>query len=248
MAEMTWPEVKKSAENGDIVIFPIAVLEEHGPHMDLTPDIYETVYMCRIIKQDLKEKKINSVIAPPYYWGINKSTGKFPGSFTVSDETFKAILLDTCRCLMDWGYKKIFMANLHGDPAHNVLIVSSVNNIRKELGIDIYYIRSIFMLALASPGILPPRKFRPRRADKFGPDYHAGSDETAMMWALYPDKVKVKEAENLKPQFGFEPLGYAGDPASFRLDKESAIDFIKSYAKGSSSAIEAVLKQKIDIP
>jgi creatinine amidohydrolase len=82
MVDMTWPEVKKAAENGAIVLFPIAVVEEHGPHMDLSPDIYQTCLGCRFLKQELEKKGIHSVIAPPYYWGINAATGRFPGSFT----------------------------------------------------------------------------------------------------------------------------------------------------------------------
>jgi creatinine amidohydrolase len=82
MVEMSWQEVQKAAKNGAVVIFPIAVVEEHGPHMDLSPDIYLTSLGCRFLKQDLAKKGIEAIIAPPYYWGINQATGDFPGSFT----------------------------------------------------------------------------------------------------------------------------------------------------------------------
>ncbi len=33
MAELTWPEVKQESKQGAVVVFPIAVVEEHGPHI-----------------------------------------------------------------------------------------------------------------------------------------------------------------------------------------------------------------------
>lgn len=237
MVEMTWLEVKKAAENGDIVLFPIAVVEEHGPHMDLSPDIYQTYLGCKFIKQELEKKGINSIIAPPYYWGINVATGEFPGSFTVKNETFKAVLVDTIGCLKSWGFTKIFCANLHGDPMHNQVLESSIREIRNDLGIDVYSLQSL------NNTIENPPAFPPTRSGKYIPDYHAGADETATMWAFYPDKVKVKIAEKLKPQSWFERLGYVGDPASFKLETSAAESF-RTLAKYTALIIETFLKQK----
>jgi len=33
MADMTWPEIEKSAKNGAIILLPTGVIEEHSPHM-----------------------------------------------------------------------------------------------------------------------------------------------------------------------------------------------------------------------
>jgi len=238
MVEMTWQEVKKSAENGSIVLFPVAVVEEHGPHMDLSPDIYGSAIMCRMIKQELEKNGIHAIIAPPYYWGINTSTGKFPGSFSVSNETFKAVLADSSKCLKNWGFTKIFFVNAHGDPAHNQVLDSSINEVRKNLGIDVYNLSSIMFLSAHES------EFPESRQGKFMPDVHAGSNETAIMWTFYPEKVRVKEAEKLKPQSSFEPLGYIGDPASFKIDRERELECFKITIKDSASAIENFLKER----
>jgi creatinine amidohydrolase len=118
MIEMTWQEVQQEAENNSIVLFPISVVEEHGPHMDLSPDIYGANIYCKMIKMKLKEIGINSIIAPPYYWGINKASGKFPGSFTVKPETLRTILFELIECLIHWGFTRVFTFNIHGDSLH----------------------------------------------------------------------------------------------------------------------------------
>lgn len=240
LVDMTWPEIKKSAENGAIVIFPIAVVEEHGPHMDLSPDIYLTCLGSRMLKQELEEKGISVVIAPPYYWGINEATGVFTGSFTVKNETFAAVLSDTIGCLKSWGFTKVFCANLHGDPVHNEVLKSATTKIRKNLGIDVYDISDLPSLKLR---IENPLAFPPARSGKFTPDYHAGANETATMWAFYPERVKPEIAKQLKPQTFFNyPFGYVGDPASFKLETGAA-DSLKALAKYSVLLIEAFLKQ-----
>jgi creatinine amidohydrolase len=241
MVELTWQEVKKEAERDSIVLFPISVIEEHGPHKDLSPDIYGANIICKLIKFKLAEKGINSIIAPPYYWGINKATGRFPGSFTVKPETFKALLFDTMECLKSWGFTKVFTLNLHGDSLHCSTLESSIKEIRNNLGIDAYN-----LFSLSKELIKNHQPFRPARSGKFSPDYHAGAVETALIRAYHPDKVNVEMAKKLKPQVSFdEPLGYVGDPANFELEneKEASIKIAEFYMQ----VIETFLKKQADI-
>ncbi|HEX7714177.1 MAG TPA: creatininase family protein [Bacillota bacterium] len=237
MAEMTWEEVKKAAEYGSVVLLPIAVVEEHGPHLDLSIDIYLTYLICRFIKHELKEKGIESVVAPPYYWGINECTKNFPGSFRIKPETFKAILHDIIESLQSWGFRKIFCISVHGDPTHNNIMDSSIQEIKENLSVDVYSINVNTLFAELNPFSLLSRP------GKFAPDYHAGADETAWIQAFYPDKVNVEIAKKLKPQAGFEPLGYFGDPAGFELEPNAKEAFL-TIAKRWSALIESYLKNE----
>ena len=233
MVEMTWQEVKNEVEKDSIVLFPISVVEEHGPHLDLSPDIYLTNVICKLIKQNLELKGISTVIAPPYYWGINKATGKFPGSFTIKPETFKAVLADLIDCLKTWGFTKIFTYNFHGDPLHLSTIEASIKEIRGKLMIDVYDLESLSKETSNNINELPARPGR------YKPDYHAGAGETSMMWSFYPEKVRLDIAKELKPQATFEPLGYVGDPANF--EQEHGQGELNLIAKQSAQVIEAFL-------
>ena len=226
MVELTWQEVQKAADMSSIVLFPIGVVEEHGPHLDLSPDIYASILMCKMIKAKLTTDGIPSIIAPPYYWGINKATGRFPGSFTVKPETFKALLHDSMECLKNWGFSRIFTLNFHGDSLHCSTIDSSLTDIRESLKIDAYN-----LMSLSRDLSLVPQPFRSDRTGKFKPDIHAGSIETGLMWTFYPEKVRTEVVDKLKPQGSFEdPLGYVGDPANYRLeDERDAYEKISSF-------------------
>lgn len=210
MVEMNWQQVKDAANTKAIVLLPVSIVEEHGPHMDLSPDIYLSVIGCRMVKAELAKQGVNAIIAPPYYWGISKTTDMFPGTFTVRPETFSAIMFDIIGCLKAWGFKDIFVGNLHGDPLHRATIASSMKAIRDSLKINVYDISELpHQESEKKPDSEPGTKM-------YEPDYHAGAYETKIIWDFFPDKVDVVKAESLRPQNTFLPLGYAGDPANFK--------------------------------
>lgn len=81
MVENNWQEVQRAGEEKLPVLFPLGVIEEHGPHLPLGSDIYWSYCMCKMVKAKLEERGKESVIAPPYYWGVNYCTGGFPEAF-----------------------------------------------------------------------------------------------------------------------------------------------------------------------
>jgi creatinine amidohydrolase len=236
MVDMTWQQVKKAADDKAIVLLPIAVVEEHGPQMDLSPDIYQTCIGCRYVKRSLEKKGIPVIIAPPYYWGMSEVNKHIPGTFSVRADTFTAMLFDIVSSLESWGFTEVFCANLHGDTTHNEVLDRSITEIRNELNIGVYNIQTIGKSLASPPRFLPPR------SGKFSPDYHAGADETAIMLSLYPQRVRTDIAEGLKPEASFDPLGYVGDPASYKLEK-NAVENFRINAEYGAQLIEAFLKK-----
>ena len=94
MAENNWQEVQKSGSQNIPLLFPLGVIEEHGPHLPLGADIYWSYAMCRIVKERLIRDRKESMIVPPFYWGVNHCTGSFPGTFSLKPQTMKRVLLE----------------------------------------------------------------------------------------------------------------------------------------------------------
>ena len=84
-----WQTIEKAGAEKRKVLFPIGVIEEHGPHIPLGSDILWSCAMCRMVREKLSANGCDSVIAPPYYWGVNYCTGAFPGSFSLKPETMR---------------------------------------------------------------------------------------------------------------------------------------------------------------
>ena len=240
MVEMTWEQVRDAADKKAIVLLPVGIVEEHGPHMDLSPDIYLSVIGCRLVKEELAKQGVNAIIAPPYYWGISKTTDMFPGTFTVSPETFRAMMFDIIGCLKAWGFKSIFVGNLHGDPLHIKTIASSMQEIRDSLKINAYDISTL-------PHEEPERKPNPKQNTKmYKPDYHAGANETKAIWDFFPDKVDVAKTKSLPPQNKFAPLGYVGDPANF--EKGNGKETLQEITNEAAQTIIDFLNNKNEKP
>lgn len=91
MANMTWVEIKQQADQNAIVLLPMGVIEEHGPHLCLATDIYSAHIYCLEVKQKLKENGVQAIIAPPFYWGICQAGNGFIGSFKIRPETAKSL-------------------------------------------------------------------------------------------------------------------------------------------------------------
>lgn len=146
MADMTYLQIEKAAEEKQLVLFPIAVIEEHGPHLCLGTDTYLTYKLCKDVKKGLLDLGLNSLIVPPYYWGINVCTNGFAGSFTVKPKTMVSVLCDLLECLKSWGFENIFLFNFHGDFKHSLTIVETVKKAYEELSVGAYFIVPEFFL------------------------------------------------------------------------------------------------------
>lgn len=228
IVDMTWPEIKKAAERNAIVLLPIGVIEEHGPHMGLGPDTYQAHKLSTILKQRLADQKIEAVILPVMYWGIMQAneSGAFPGTLSVRPETMKALLMDELTDVKNWGFKNVFIVSVHGDRVHRKTVDEVIPEAEKTLGIDIFNGHDGEGTGKPHPRLNPYTAEKP-----FQPDYHSGAVETALMDYYFPGEVNKELAKTLKPQATWQPLGYVGDPASF--DKVNAkvfdaqIDYLK---------------------
>jgi len=240
MADMTYQQVEEAAAQQLPVLFPIAVIEEHGPHLPLATDTYIAHQMCMSAKRGLAVLGQPSVVAPPLYWGINRATSGFAGSFTVRPQTMIDVLLDALACLNAWGFAHVFVLNFHGDPAHNTAIVATVKRAYEEWGIGVFFPvppwlgREGLGLTGDEPYLLvEPPSPQPRPTPPPPPaflDIHAGGWETRLMLNYVPDLVDAPLARSLEssrtpPEVlgdwqqggaagrALTPLGYVGDPS-----------------------------------
>lgn len=236
MVELTWEECRDRIQNGAIVFLPVGIVEAHGPHMDLSPDFYLATLSCRLLQQGLEERNIDALIAPPLYWGVAKDLEAYPGTFSVRPETMKALLVDTMMSLLSWGVKYIFVQNAHGDETHLQMIREAIQEVNKWGDAKVFF---MWDLEIA---IEHDYKFPEEREGRYQPDYHAGALETAQMAAFFPEKVRMDIAEKLQAHNSFHPDAYVGDPASFRLDLESVVEFTKTDIAVDVLKIDALIK------
>ncbi|MBN1981125.1 MAG: creatininase family protein [Chitinivibrionales bacterium] len=260
MADMTYQEIEQAIKEKAIVLFPIGVIEEHGPHLPLGTDTYLVYAMSRHIQKILEETGVRSIIMPPFYWGINQVTRAFAGSFSVKFDTMKAVLKETIECLDAWGFRRTYLLNMHGDFLHAKAIVEVARDLCiSNRGIRVYTILPQFLcntmgLSGQEPYIVI---YRNKHDDSEKPphyfDVHAGGFETSLMLLEYETLVDEKKARTLQSskttlellkrwQKGGDsalevtPLGYCGDPS--QIDRDGAEKFRLNFARATAELIK----------
>jgi len=234
MADMTFPELARAAASRAVVLWGLGVIEQHGPHLPLGTDVYMPSELLRRVRQLLAEKGVESVIMPPFYWGVNQVSGMFPGSFVVRPETMVELMVDLIKSLKKDSFAKLFCVSGHGDALHNRTVHAGIKRGADESGVKAYFVGapSFFKrigIEAGDPYVLPTQG-EVERPGKFF-DVHAGKFETSSMWAIYPELVKDELLPTLKStDFGIEdisewrkggehalrktPQGFLGDPAA----------------------------------
>lgn len=261
MAEMTWNEAEAAVASGAVALWAFGVIEQHGPHLPVGTDVYLPSARLRRVRKLLAERGVNSVIVPPFYWGVNGVSASYPASFVVRPEIMVELMLDVFKSLARDGYKQVFCVTGHGEALHNLTIHKGVQKGVAETGMDISF--------AAEEGLLTRLKIDPadRMVTAFQtpkdptikmPDIHAGQGETSQMMALYPSLVKETRLADLDPvaftvadlaewRQGYEvsrrktPLGYVGNPA--RAHAESGARDFEIGAVALADAIAARVRE-----
>ncbi len=256
MANMTWTDIQYEADHNALVLLPLGVIEEHGPHLCLGTDIYTAHLYCLAVKKKLEGNGFRAVIAPPFYWGVCQSTGGFIGSFKIRMETAQSLLIDLLTSLAEFGFKNVYGINAHGDVAHSIAIIEAFKEVSNSLKINAGYCFDEwrlphFGLNGSESYICPltPQTIVVSHAKT--PDVHGGDLETATIHQFYPDLVDIKKAKSLPPvalseDKGYEwlfgghtkalsPEGYMGSPADF--ESVAVIENINDYADRITAAI-----------
>jgi len=262
MAHMTYVQIEEAARKGAIILFPTGVIEEHGPHLPLSVDVYGSYLQSRAIKKELEAKEIRALIAPPFYWGINIATGSFGGSFTSREETVVSVLFDAMASLKRWGFQRVFFVNHHVDSGHVQALDKAARKGRDETGIEVFLLMDSLIAkrlrfkgdeehilvhkSLILPG--PPPAYL---------NIHAEAYETSFMWHYVPDLVNFEVWKTLKPtnltlkdleawsKGGNEarrvtPQGYFGDPSS--ANPETGRREMEAYGKVAAGVIEDLVR------
>lgn len=241
MAHMTYLQIEAAAREGMIILFPIGVIEEHGPHLPLAVDVYGAYLQSRAVKSELEKRGIRSLIAPPFYWGINTATGAFSGSFTCREETVIAVLTDTMGNLKKWGFEQVFFLNHHMDGGHVHALDKAIRKGRQEIGIQAYWVVDQFMASRLGfkgdePHLLLHKPLMDPGTSSPYLNIHAEAYETGLMLHYLSDLVNLEVLRTLKPtnltfddllvwrKGGAEareltPQGYFGDPATANPEK-----------------------------
>ena len=216
---LSWKEVDALPRATTLLILPTAAIEQHGHHLPLATDtLINNLLLGKALDRIPAELPIYTL--PPVCYGKSNEHLGFPGTLSVSAQTFLAVVRDLGASIAAAGFKKMVLYNTHGGNASLVDVLA--RDLRAEFGLRTF---SLFGSGGAA--------FDGLSAQEKTYGFHAGEIETAFLLHAAPELVhtaeytanyiaRVDQPELLKPEGSaanfawltrdIAPSGVMGDP------------------------------------
>jgi creatinine amidohydrolase len=226
LGEMTWPEVERAIAGGaDTALLMTASIEQNGPHLSLD----KHVVLGRHVAVALARRHPGVLVAPLVPVGRADEHLGFPGTLSVSEDTFARTIGDLVSSLGRSGFRRVILMGDHGPNRDSLARLApkldAASGAAAPPGPRVSLVGSCYTKAdelmekeLVRDGVVTP-----------GTDHssHAGLLDTAMLMAVSPDRVrtplpaqpgplKLDDAGEAKVQKdgirAVSPSGILGDP------------------------------------
>ncbi len=188
---LTWPEVRRAADEDRVCLIPAGVLEDHGPHLPIDADTRIATEICRRTAAEIPD---DIVLLPPVIHGYTPHHMDFPGAITIGWDTFTKYCVDIGTSLAHHGFKRILFLNGHGS---NIPLMDVAARL---IGLEHSDVLAASAFYLSSPEGL--RVVEEVRESDRGGMGHACELETSIYLALDPGAVFMDKAvdENSFPE------------------------------------------------
>jgi creatinine amidohydrolase len=182
--EMSWTEFERRKKETDTVIVPTGAVEVYGPHLPMGTDCVAADGISRLVAE-----RTGALIAPTIELGESTGLIGFPGTMTLSKETFHQTIDGLFTELIRHGFKNYLFITGH---AGNVDSISYLcRKYQREKGILCGQV-DWWRFANANSGDI----FEMQGHMAHG---HASECGTSVMLYLRPDLVRMEDAARVEP-------------------------------------------------
>lgn len=109
LEHMTWYQVEERLKGGACIMLPTGSTEQHGPMGRIGTDT-----ICAEAVALRAAELCDAIVAPPVAYTPAPFNTAFPGTISVSPQTFGAVVQDIVDGLLGQGFKGVFVVNGHG--------------------------------------------------------------------------------------------------------------------------------------
>jgi len=180
--DRNWTQIPDLASN--VVVVPLGSLEQHGHHLPLLTDSMIGAEIVRRAEEALGDQ---AVFLPMLWLGASDHHRRFPGTISVSQNTYTQMLVDILESLIGSGFKRIFLLNSHGGNAMPGTAAVYEVQMRHRNERDLWLVLGTWF-ALAAPQIAALGGLEQKYVT------HASELETSMMLGLRPELVRREAA------------------------------------------------------
>jgi len=225
LPHMSWPEVQDLRTRTDMVIIPVASLEQHAFHLPIGTDYYNGLGRAQLVAQ-----KTDVLVAPILLPGNSPYHMEFAGTITLSSQTIQQVYFEAAQSLIKHGFKRFMLLNSHAGNQHITrYIVDRINQETEGIAVDLGDAAAPFQTRAAQPS--------PQTAKVF--DRHGGVGETSASLYMTPNLVNLEASRRATltlPDHMTKMLPdvIAGDPTATLVFLAEGLK-AKSTGKGTST-------------
>lgn len=208
LEEMTWTEVRDAIAAGrTTVILPVGGTEQNGPHMVLGKHNVRVHVLAGRIAAQLGNALVAPVVSYVPEGRIDPPAGhmRFPGTISVPDDAFKAVVEGAARSFRHAGFRDVVLIGDHGGYQGDLAAVAA--KLDREWAADaasVHFVPEYYRSSADAYG----RILREHGIGAAQIGSHAGTADTSLALAVDPALVRAD-------RLGAAPTagdGIAGDP------------------------------------
>jgi creatinine amidohydrolase len=234
--DLTWTEVRDAIAAGKTTaIYYAGSTEQNGPGLALGKHIFIAHYTAQRIAEELGNALVYPTIPYAPAGDPIKKTGhmRFPGTVSLSEDTFGAVAREVALSAIAAGFKNVALMGDHGGGQQTLKKVAEALNAEwSPKGVHVYYISDLYYKEKEQM-----KEYLTKRNMVI--DEHAGIDDTSEV--MFVDKAnKWVRKDKLAPDNG--KMGVRGDPtqASTGLGKM----FVEFKIKNAVNQIRSLTADK----
>jgi creatinine amidohydrolase len=166
-----------------IAVFPVAAIEQHGPHLPLATDALINAGIVRAALPEISDDVV-ALMLPPLDYGSSGEHGDFNGTLAVEPELLLNVWLNIADTVAGVGIRKIVFLNSHG--GQKSLVDLAALNLRRAH--DMLAVRCNYFAFGAPKGLFSK--------EEWTSGLHGGEIETSLMLHLHPGLVRTDRLRN----------------------------------------------------
>ncbi len=207
LEELSWPEVQEALDGGvRTVVIVAGSIEQHGPHLPMMTD----AAIGREVGTRVARKLGRALLAPVIRPGCSDHHLAFPGSLSITAETFIETVVGYVRSLAPHGFDTFVLFSSHGGNFDALDVAAG--RLREEMApkgvrIAAYAGRAALVEMMRVMVAAAAEHGAPQDVDAI----HAEATETSIMMARHPELVaRARLARGFTGRIDAEELFHKG--------------------------------------
>ncbi len=188
---LSWCEIEALDKAKAVVYFGIAPIEQHGRHLPIGVDVYETEFWIQKSIESLEaEMKDYTFLTMPIVPYGHAQMDDFIGNIHLDQKQLYHLVLKSISDIVAWGIKHIVIISGHADPKHLIAIEQACDVINQEYDEVVFSPMGAIFSGKVPKEIMHNDSELADKMSRFHNDFHAGWIETSYMLAVRPELVK----------------------------------------------------------